>query len=88
MPVEPETTAGEYYLDTVSVFPNRQGRGIGNRLISSVIERAKESGHDCVGLLVEKANPSAKKLYQRLGFEVTNIKNFMGGEYEHMIRNI
>jgi len=79
-----ETEAGEYYLDTVSVAPGRWGSGIGKELILAAIEHARTLEYERVGLIVDKKNPMAKKLYQRLGFQVIKDRLFMGGEYEHM----
>ncbi len=82
---EDETEPGEFYLDTVSVLPNHQGKGIGRRLIEAMIEHAKEKGFDKVGLLVDIENPLAKKLYEQIGFKVIKTKNLMGGKYEHLV---
>lgn len=82
---ENETEAGEFYLDTVSVSPKHQGKGIGKQLIQAMIEHAKNKGFSNVGLLVDVDNPAAKKLYERIGFQVAGIKDLMGGKYEHMV---
>ena len=82
---EDETETGEFYLDTVSVSMNHQGKGIGRKLIEAMINHAKEKGFDKVGLLVDLENPSAKKLYERIGFKVLKTKNLMGGRYEHLV---
>jgi len=82
--VEDETQPGEFYIDTVGVSVYFQRKGIGTKLIDSVIAWAREMGHQRVGLLVDTDNPKAKKLYNRLGFETKSIKPFMGGYYEHM----
>lgn len=84
---EDETEDGEFYLDTVSVSHLHQGKGIGRKLIEAMIEYAKEKGFDKVGLLVDVENPSAKKLYERIGFQVVKTKNLMGGQYEHLVFN-
>lgn len=81
---ENETQAGEIYLDTISVNPNHQGKGIGKKLILAMINQAKLEGFTKVGLLVDVKNPSAKKLYEKLGFQVSGVKALMGGEYEHL----
>lgn len=83
--LEAETEAGEFYLDTLSVFPNFQGKGIGSALIKAIILHAKKEGHQKVGLLVDFKNPAAKKLYARLGFEVMGQKMLAGNRYEHMV---
>ena len=82
---EDETQAGEYYLDTVSVSVHHQGKGIGRKLIVSMIERAKSRGFEKVGLLVDLENLLAKKLYLKIGFQGEGIKNLMGGTYEHLV---
>lgn len=85
---ENETEDGEFYLDTVSVSINHQGKGIGRKLIEAMIQHAKEKGFDKVGLLVNLENPSAKKLYERIGFKTMKTKKLMGGQYEHLVYNI
>lgn len=81
---EDETQAGEFYIDTISVSPKFQGMGIGSKLMEACIEKAKYLNHKKVGLLVDCENPKAKKLYTRLGFVTVNMKEFIGGRYEHM----
>lgn len=83
--MEEETTAGEFYLDTISVSPKMQGKGIGKQLILAAIQWAKAEGHQQVGLLVDEDNSHAKRLYERLGFIVQNKKNLLGKSYEHLV---
>ena len=61
-------------LDMVLLDPSYQNRGLGSALITQVLQDAQARG-DAVVLQVLKVNPS-KRLYERLGFEVT-------GELEH-----
>lgn len=82
---EDETEPGEFYLDTISVSIHHQGKGIGKKLIEAMIHHAKQKGFEKVGLLVDVENPSAKKLYERIGFKVLKTKNLMGGQYEHLV---
>jgi ribosomal protein S18 acetylase RimI-like enzyme len=82
--IEDETSAGEFYLDTVSVFPEKQRLGIGTALVNTMINHARELGHLKVGLLVDKLNPEAKKLYHQIGFGLPEEKVFLGGAYEHL----
>lgn len=82
--MEEETQAGELYIDTLSVFPDRQGRGYGKLLIQDFIRHAADTGFDRVGLLVDLKNPQAKKLYERLGFVKVGEKTLLGGQYEHL----
>ena len=82
---EDETQAGEYYLDTVSVSAQHQGKGIGRNLVEAMIQKAKSNGFKKVGLLVDIENPTAKKLYLKIGFQVVGTKSLMGGLYEHLV---
>lgn len=81
---DPETQAGEYYIDCISVSPEKQGKGIGKILIRALLEHAARTGHDPVGLLVSKENPMAEKLYSGMGFQTVSEREFMGGNYLHM----
>jgi ribosomal protein S18 acetylase RimI-like enzyme len=83
-----ETQNGEFYLDTISVNPNAQGKGIGKQLIKAGIDWAKQLGHYNIGLLVEQNNDRALKLYQNMGFVIQNEKQFMSGLYHHMVFKI
>lgn len=82
--IENETLMGELYIDTLSVFPKYQGKGIGRKLLLAIKEKAKEEGHKKIGLLVDFKNPSAKKLYSALGFESVGKKQLGSSIYEHL----
>ncbi|KZE78311.1 GNAT family acetyltransferase [Myroides marinus] len=81
---EPETAGGEYYLDTVAVSPTVQGKGVGSHLLKYAVDYAKSNNYKQVGLIVDLENPSAMKLYSRLGFKQGEQLEFAGGEYYHM----
>ena len=83
-----EAEPSEFYLDTVSVDPNCQGRGFGRDLIKASCEHARKLGHNRIGLLVDIGNLGAMRLYQRLEFRVAGRKQIAGDEYFHMIRNL
>lgn len=81
---EDETQPGEYYIDCISVAANKQGQGIGKKLINSLIQQLKKTKHTRAGLLVSKDNPNAERLYTNLGFEVVGERQLLGGTYYHM----
>ncbi|MDR6803242.1 ribosomal protein S18 acetylase RimI-like enzyme [Dyadobacter sp. BE34] len=81
-----ETEPGEYYIDCVNVHPDHQGKGIGKKLINALCEHAGALGHARVGLIVDRENPAAKRLYEKLNFQVAGEKDFMGHRYFHMVR--
>lgn len=54
-------------LDAVAVAPERQGEGIGGKLVRCAVDRILGEGHREVGLYCVVGNP-ARRLYERLGF--------------------
>lgn len=79
-----ETTPDEFYLDSLAVFPEFRGQGIAGKLISAAVERAALSGKR-PGLLVDKTNHRARKLYDSLGFKVVGERPFAGETMYHMV---
>jgi ribosomal protein S18 acetylase RimI-like enzyme len=85
IPTEPETS--EFYLDTLSVSPGCQRKGYGGKLIEAGCDRARSLGHRRMALLVE-TDAAAKRLYERLGFQVDYTKWLAGQEYFHMVKSL
>lgn len=81
---EDETQAGEFYIDCVGVNPKMQGMGLGSKMFNFLIKEYVANKGLTLGLLVEKDNPLAKKLYLKLGFEVVGEKALAGKNLEHM----
>jgi ribosomal protein S18 acetylase RimI-like enzyme len=81
---EEETQSGELYLDCLGVNPNQQGKGIGSTLLDFLIEEYVAKRGETLGLLVEKDNPNAKRLYLKLGFEIIGEKVFVGKRVDHL----
>ena len=81
---EDETQAGEYYIDSFGVSQKHQGKGIGSKMLNHLIQEFTEKQGLTLGLLVEKDNPAAKRLYERLGFKKVGEKMLVGKEMEHM----
>ena len=67
-----ESTPDFLYIIELQVLPELQGRGIGTRVVQNVIEQGASRGVPIM-LSVVPANPRAKRLYERLGFEVTEV---------------
>lgn len=61
-------------LHNLAVSPEKQGSGIGAKLIEHFIAEEKKKGTRVVSLNVAETNPRAKKLYESLGFVVKNKK--------------
>lgn len=71
---------GELRVIDIALLPERRGQGIGSALMRWVLARADREGL-AVTLHVEPWNP-AKHLYERIGFEVVELR----GVYEFMRR--
>jgi ribosomal protein S18 acetylase RimI-like enzyme len=56
----------------LQILPEHQGRGIGNRVLRAVIDRASKQ-KSAVTLSVVRANVRAKRLYDRIGFRVERL---------------
>ena len=82
--IQEETEPGEYYLDSLAVFPEYQHQGIGKQLILALCDKAYSQGHQRVGLLVDMENPKAERLYSSLGFQRINQKTLFNHQLWHM----
>lgn len=83
-----ETEAGEFYLDSVGVMDGYRGRGIASSLFKAQIARAASMGHSKVGLIVDEDKPQAEALYNRLGFNYVDDKDFFGHRMKHLVYKI
>lgn len=79
-----ETEAGEIYIDTIAVYPDYRGKGLGNIILDYIIEEFAHKKGETIGLLVDYTNPKAKKLYESKGFKVVGEKSLMSKNHEHM----
>jgi ribosomal protein S18 acetylase RimI-like enzyme len=61
------------YIHDLQVAPRHQGGGIGTAAVEMVIEQGAARGLP-VALSVLPANPRASRLYERLGFRVTQVE--------------
>jgi len=57
------------YLAEIEILPEYQRKGLGTAIIQALIDEAKAS-HKEVVLQVLKTNSDARRLYERLGFEL------------------
>jgi DNA-3-methyladenine glycosylase I len=77
-----ETTAGEYYIDSLAVDERFRHQGIAQALLRATIQR---HGNDQpVGLLVDQGNPLAERLYARIGFRLVNETSWGGHPMRHL----
>lgn len=83
-----EADVGDFYIDTLSVSPKFQGHGIGTELLRKAEELALQKGYDRISLNVAKDNPSAKKLYNRIGYQKDKEIQINGHTYDYMVKTL
>jgi ribosomal protein S18 acetylase RimI-like enzyme len=55
----------------IAVVPSKRGHGIGDALLRSLLEKARQAGYASLSLSVDSQNAGAIRLYERHGFERT-----------------
>lgn len=83
--IETEAEPGEWYLDTLATRPEFRGQGLGRALVEGVAAQALQAGHTRLGLLVDRENHGARRLYGRLGFQQAGERTLTGSPYLHLV---
>jgi len=65
--------AGAWFLETVAVLPDEQGKGLGSRLVAAVEADAVARGFDRLVLYTNAAMAGPLRLYPRLGYRQTGV---------------
>lgn len=60
--------AGESHVLNVAVAPERQGQGLGRRILMHLLDRARRQGAEQALLEVRPSNEKAIRLYEDVGF--------------------
>ncbi len=71
-----ETTAGEYYLDSLAIIPEFRGHGLWKLLFDDAVETAKGKGFHRVTLICDESYPKLAQLYTSYGFVPENTLLF------------
>lgn len=82
--MDDETAAGELYVDSLAVDVRYRGKGIAKSLLKATIEKAKQLQLPAVGLLVDKGNPKAERLYTSVGFQYVDDNQWGGHGMRHL----
>ncbi len=64
----------EAWVQTMAVAPSCQGRGLGARLLTTLLDEAARRRQRVVSLEVRAGNAVAQRLYERHGFERTGLR--------------
>jgi [ribosomal protein S18]-alanine N-acetyltransferase len=66
--------AGEAHILNVCIRMDLRGAGVGRRLMDFLLERARSAQMEDVFLEVRPSNPTAIRLYERLGFTRVGVR--------------
>lgn len=64
----------EAHVTTITIAPERRGKGLGKKLMIELLNRSKGAGMTCSTLEVRKSNEAAIALYERLGFHRAAVR--------------
>ncbi|MER3414195.1 MAG: ribosomal-protein-alanine N-acetyltransferase [Armatimonadota bacterium] len=64
----------EAHITTVAVEPDRQGAGLGRKLMECLLDHARDQGMTCATLEVRARNQRAIALYENLGFVACGVR--------------
>lgn len=78
-----ETGEGEWYVDSLAVAPEAQGRGVGKQLLLHSLERARKALLTPT-ILVDPDNAPAMRLYTSVGFRYKEEMFCFGANYHKM----
>lgn len=78
---ERKAKEGELLMDGIVVDPEYRGKGVGSGIFSHLKDFARSNSYSSIRLDVIDTNPSARRLYERLGFceETTQEFEFLRG---------
>lgn len=84
--IDREAHEDEAYIDTVCVAPAARGKGIGTLLLQFAEELTKQRGYTKLSLNVEIEKEDARRLYERLGFVITEPWFIIDEPFHHMVK--
>ncbi|MFJ7733293.1 GNAT family N-acetyltransferase [Lysinibacillus sp. NPDC097231] len=86
--IDKEAHEDEYYIDTVCVAQEARGKGIGTLLLQFAEELTKQHGYRKLSLNVETQKEDARRLYERLGFVITEPWSIIDEPFHHMVKQM
>lgn len=81
-----EAHEDEYYIDTICVAKEARGLGIGTMLLQFAEENGHELGYKKLALNVEHEKADARRLYERMGYTVTEPWTIIDEPFHHMVK--
>ena len=74
---------GTWYINSVAVFAEARGLGLGSRLMRWAEHRAAELGLRGLSLIVSDANRGARRLYEHLGYKEVGTRPMVKEQWQN-----
>lgn len=71
------------WVDNVAIDPDRQGRGLGRRLLAFAEDEARRLGLPAMGLLTNERYAANIAMYERYGYRETHRVPYLGTDLVH-----
>jgi L-amino acid N-acyltransferase len=71
--------------DSVYTHKDRRGQGVGKRILTDLIERAREGGFHTVLAGMSEGNEASIRLHKRFGFEMIGVQREVGYKFERWL---
>ncbi|MGI6112859.1 MAG: GNAT family N-acetyltransferase [Mahellales bacterium] len=84
--IDKEAGENEFYVDSLCVFPDYRGRGVGTQLLKWLEDMAFNKGFTKISLNVECGNLKALELYRFIGYRIEKEITIAGHGYFHMVK--
>ncbi len=84
-PMDDETQAGEWYLDSLAVAPQFRRRGIARALIEQALDAGEALGFDKASLIALASDAMLVSFYESCGFAGEEHRNCFGHDYLRMV---
>ena len=85
---EKEFYDNEYYIDSVAVGTDYQGRGIAKQLIKFAEDEGRKLGYEKMSLIVHTEKEKAYSIYKKIGYEEDSKITVYGEKYKHMVKKL
>jgi len=87
--IETEHRPDHLWIENVAVHPDRQGQGLGKKLLKWAEKRAEVAGTGELRLLTNEAFEANIKLYNKVGYRIDRTEPFhLGGTTVYMSKRI
>jgi ribosomal protein S18 acetylase RimI-like enzyme len=87
--IETYRAPGHLYVENIAIAPERQGRGLGRRLLAHAEAKARESGLTELRLLTNARMEANIRLYRSHGYVIEREEPFsLGGTTVHMSKRL